>query len=143
MTRKFGLKGICLVVLLIGGALPALAQQDRYYEQDEAVSPEALAQFRKGERLAKNDRLDEAIAAYQQAITLKPDYVQAYHQMGLAYAGGNRYPEAVKAFKEAHRLQPRWGQVYENLGVAYIKMGHWQEARDAFAEAIRLHPDNP
>jgi hypothetical protein len=65
MTRKFGLKGICLVVLLIGGALSALAQPDRYDERNEAVSPEALAQFSKGERLAKNDRLDEAIAAYQ------------------------------------------------------------------------------
>ena len=57
MTRKCGLKAICLLILLIGGALPALAQQDRYDEQDEAVSPEALAQFRKGERLAKNERL--------------------------------------------------------------------------------------
>ena len=101
MTRKFGLKAICLLVLLIWGALPALAQQDRYDEQDEAVAPEALAQFRKGERLAKNDQLDEAIAAFQQAITLQPDYVQAYQQLGLAYASGNRYPEAVKAFKEA------------------------------------------
>ena len=70
MTRKFGLKGICLVVLLIGGALPALAQQDRYDERDESVSPEALAQFRKGERLAKNENFDEAIAAFTKASEL-------------------------------------------------------------------------
>ena len=109
MTRNCTLKTICLIIVLIMGALPALAQPDRYDEQDETVSPEALAQFRKGERLAKNENFDEAIAAYRQAITLQPDYAQAYHQMGLAYAGGNRYPEAVKAFKEAARLQPQMG----------------------------------
>jgi tetratricopeptide (TPR) repeat protein len=87
------------------GALPALAQPDRYDEQDEAVKPEALAQFRKGERLAKNENFAEAVAAFRQAVTLQPDYAQAYHQMGLAYAGLNRYPEAVKAARRP-RLQP-------------------------------------
>ena len=58
MTRNCGLKAIVLLVVLIWGALPALAQPDRYDEQDEAVSPEALAQFRKGERLAKNGQFD-------------------------------------------------------------------------------------
>ena len=58
MTRNCGLKAIVLLVVLLWGALPALAQQDRYDEQDETVAPEALAQFRKGERLAKNNQLD-------------------------------------------------------------------------------------
>ena len=58
MTRNCGLKAIVLLVLLIWGALPALAQQDRHDEQDEAASPEALAQYRKGERLAKNGQFD-------------------------------------------------------------------------------------
>lgn len=142
MTRNCGLKAIVLLVVLIWGALPALAQQDGYDERDESVAPEALAQFHKGERLAKNGQLDEAIAAFRQAIALQPDYAQAYQQLGLAYAGGNRYPEAVKAFKEAARLQPQSGQVHENLGVAYIKLGQWREARETFAAAIRLHPDN-
>ena len=109
MTRKCGLKAICLVIVLIGGALPALAQQDRHDEQDEAASPGALAQYRKGERLAKNGQFTEAVAAYRQAIRLQPDYAQAYYEMGLAYAGLNQYPEAVKAFKEAARLQPEMG----------------------------------
>ena len=37
MTRNCSLKAIVLLVVLIWGALPALAQQDRYDEQDEAV----------------------------------------------------------------------------------------------------------
>ncbi len=143
MTRKYGLTAICLVMLLLGGALPALAQPDRHDEQDEAASPAALAQYRKGERLAKEGQFTEAVAAYRQAIRLEPDYPQAYYEMGLAYAGLNQYPDAVKAFKEAARLQPEMGLIYENLGVVYIKMGQWREARDALAEAIRLHPDSP
>ena len=143
MDRKFGLIGICLVVLLIGGAASALAQPDRHDEQDEAASAGALAQYRKGERLAKNGQFTEAVAAYRQAIRLEPDYPQAYYEMGLAYAGLNQYPDAVKAFKEAARLQPEMGLIYENLGVVYIKMGQWREARDALATAIRLNPDSP
>ena len=69
MTRTCRLKAICLLVLLMAGALPALAQQDRHDEQDEVASPGALAQYRKGERLAKKGQFTEAIVAYRQAIT--------------------------------------------------------------------------
>ena len=140
MTRNCSLKAIVLLVVLIWGVLPALAQPDRHDEQDEVASPGALAQYRKGERLAKNGQFTEAVAAYRQAIRLEPDYPQAYYEMGLAYAGLKQYPDAVKAFKEAARLQPEMGLIYENLGVVYIKMGQWREARDALADG---HPSQP
>ena len=99
LTRKSSLTAICLVMVLIWGALPALAQPDRHDQQDEQASPGALAQYRKGERLAKNGQLSEAIAAYRQAISLEPAFVQAYYEMGLAYAGLKQYPDAVRAFQ--------------------------------------------
>ncbi len=141
MTGKNARIAICLIILLIWGVLPARAQV-QYEQKEETVSPKALFQFQKGERLAQNDKFEEAIAAYRQALRIQPKYAQASLQMGLAYARLNQYPEAVKAFKEAIRLQPQWGLAHENLGVAYIKMGHWQDARDAFLEAVRLHPND-
>ena len=65
MTKKCSLTAICLVMVLIFGAFPGLAQPDRHDEQDEAASPGALAQYRKGERLAKNGQFTEAILAYR------------------------------------------------------------------------------
>lgn len=106
MTGKNYLKAICLIILLIWGALPALAQPDRHDEQDEAASPEALGQYRKGERLAKNGQFTEAVAAYREAIRLEPEYPQAYHQMGLAYAGLNQYPTRSRPSRKPPACSP-------------------------------------
>jgi Flp pilus assembly protein TadD len=146
MTGTYGLRALCLMILLTCLILPARAQMDRYEEQDVSVAPKAREQLRRGDRLAKDQHFEEAVAAYRQALSLQPDYAQAYHQMGLAYAALNRYPEAVKALEKAAQLRPRAGLIYENLGVAYVKMGRWgklgrdQEARAQFAEALRLQP---
>ena len=124
------LAALVLSFLIVIAAWPALAERSLYDEQDVSVSPKALDQFNKGERLAQNQQFDAAIAAYRQAIKLQPDYARAHHQLGLAYAALNQYPEAFQAFQEAAHLHPQWGLVHENLGVAAIKLGRWREARE-------------
>ena len=124
---------LCLTILFLWGVVPALAQV-QYEQKEETVAPKALLEFQKGDRLAQTDKLEEAIAAYRQALRIQPKYAEAYHQIGLAYGRLNQYPEAVKAFKEAVHLRPQWGLAQENLGVAYIKMANWRDAKSVFQE---------
>ena len=42
---------------------------------------------RSGERLAQAGRLPEAIAHYEQALRIKPDYAEAHNNLGIALAG--------------------------------------------------------
>ena len=56
--------------------------------------------------IAKNDlgRHDEAIADYDEAIRLKPDYAEAYNNRGKANISLNRADEAHRDFETAITL---------------------------------------
>ena len=51
--------------------------------------------------LKRNGRTEEAIANYKKAISLKPDYVQAYNNLGAIYKNNEEYANAVKMFTKA------------------------------------------
>jgi len=52
-------------------------------------------------------RYPEAIAAYKQAIALKPDYAEAYYSMGLTYEVMGRDPDAIAAYRNVVRIDSR------------------------------------
>ena len=68
-------------------------------------------------------RYDEAIEAFKQAIDIKPDYVNAHHNLGIAYGKLGRHDEAIKAFKRAIHLKPDDTDTHYNLGLAYLLVG--------------------
>jgi len=84
---------------------------------------------------------EKALPYFEKAARQKPQYAEAYFQIGYCDAELSRYRDAVGAFKEATRIKPDFAQAHYNLGVAYGKLGRWQEAIEAFKEAIRIEPD--
>ena len=132
---------LAALILLTVLAGPLEAQMDRYEEQT-GVSAKARDLLHKAQKLEKDGHAEEAIKAYQAAIRLEPNYIEAYQQMALALASQNRYPDAVKAFKEVVRLQPRIGHGPGQPGRGLYENGQLREARDAFRAAVRLRPDD-
>ena len=72
----------------------------------------------------KNKKYEEAVTANKKALELKPEWPDAYNNLGLAYAGLGRWQEAVTAYREAVHLVPSGyaGALY-NLGFAYLRLG--------------------
>jgi len=86
--------------------------------------------------------LDEAIAAFKDAIRVKPEYAEAHNNLGIALAEKGLVDESIAAFKETIRLKPDDAPAYCNLGVALRKKGRLDEAIAAYKDAIRLRPDD-
>jgi predicted Ser/Thr protein kinase len=105
----------------------------------------------------------QALAAYRQALKIKPDYAQAYNSMGavLFFQASQPPPgvdpmpllaAAVGVFQEAIALQPDFANPRFNLGLIYREMGAkrvergidpWPDLNRAiasFREGIRLNP---
>ena len=61
-------------------------------------------------------KLDEAIAAYREAIRLKPELAKAYSALVLALKAQGKLDEAVAAYREAIRLKPDNAEAHLNLG---------------------------
>ena len=64
-------------------------------------------------------RYEEAIAAYEQAIRLDPNYASAYNNKGTALNDLKRYEEAIAAYEQAIRLDPNYTFAYNNKGMLY------------------------
>jgi tetratricopeptide (TPR) repeat protein len=103
--------------------------------------PDAEAYLKRGEAFARAHHYDQAIADYNMAIRLKPDYAEAYNDRGHAYhwQGGNG-DRALADFTRAIELRPNYPTAYNNRGVVYMAGGHAERGIPDFDRALELNP---
>jgi len=88
----------------------------------------------------KEKKYEEAVASNKKALELKPEWPDAYNNLGLAYAGLGRWKEAVTAYSEAVRLVPNYAGALYNLGIAYLRLGQNSVTREVAAKVKPLNP---
>ena len=98
----------------------------------------ARAYFSVGYLLIKPE---DAIAAYDQAIRLKPDYAEAYSNRGNEKNTLGRHEDAIADCNQAVRLKPDLAEAYNNRGNAKSDLGHHEDAIADYNQAVRLKPD--
>ena len=96
-----------------------------------------------GDALAKSGQLDDSVAAFREAIRIKPNYAAAHDGLGNAFQRRGQIDEAVSAFREATRIDPTFAGAHNNLGTVLRMKGDVDEAMAEYREAIRLKGDNP
>jgi Flp pilus assembly protein TadD len=72
----------------------------------------------------------EAEASFREATQLKPDFPEAWSELGHALKKRGLYDDSVKAYREALRLRPDFPQAMEYLGETYVFMGKRAEAQE-------------
>jgi|CZKI01.1.fsa_nt_gi tetratricopeptide (TPR) repeat protein len=103
-----------------------------------------MAQFNLAAEIHKvPGRLAEAIAHYEEAVRLKPDFAEAHNNLGRALeATPGRLNDAIGHYEEALRLAPDSAEAHNNLGGALEALpGRLDEAIAQYGEALRLKPD--
>jgi Flp pilus assembly protein TadD len=56
--------------------------------------------------LAHRGRIGEAIAQYEQALRIEPEYAEAHCNLGIALEKAGRMPEAIQHYTQALNLRP-------------------------------------
>jgi tetratricopeptide (TPR) repeat protein len=64
------------------------------------------------------DRLTDAIAAFNKALSLKSNYYSAHFALGQIYLGQENFSKAASAFKAAMRSNPKKPKAAYNYAVA-------------------------
>ena len=85
--------------------------------------------------------LEEAIDAFKKCISLEPNFVDAYINLGVAFKNQGKFDEAIDAFKKRILLKPSYAEAYSNMGNALKDQGKLDEAIDAFKKCILLKPN--
>ena len=91
--------------------------------------------------IGKKARIDRAIADYDKAIELKPDFVKAHYNRGIAYIKKGNFDRAIVGNTKAIELKRDLVEAYNNRGNAYTKKGEINRAIEDYNRAIELKPD--
>lgn len=78
-----------------------------------------------------------AIEAYEKALSLHPNSLNAHNNLGIAYRRAGRTDEAVLSLKTAIRLYPGFTEAYNNLGNALRDRGELDASIEVFEGLIR------
>ena len=99
-----------------------------------------LAQCYIGLALVKNslDKTDEAIKAYEQAITLVPENIHLWNNLGNLYIKNNWDEKAFDAFKKALQIDPHDAVAWIGLANTYYQKGSIDEAIKAYKRVVSL-----
>jgi tetratricopeptide (TPR) repeat protein len=88
--------------------------------------------------LFADDKYDEAIAVYQQALVIDPDYIDAIHGLTMCYQAKGDLDGAIALTRQHIERDKEDILAWTNLSMFYQKKGMIAEAETAGAEARRL-----
>jgi tetratricopeptide (TPR) repeat protein len=89
-------------------------------------------------------QLDLARKSYEQAIKIKPDYVEALNNLGTVYYAKKNPRRAISWYNRALKIAPeetKSASIYMNLGTAYFARKRYDTATTAYQTALRLDPE--
>jgi tetratricopeptide (TPR) repeat protein len=85
-------------------------------------------------------RFEEALASYDRALTVRPDYAQALSNRGTTLRELKRFEEALASYDRALTVRPEYAEALSNRGLVLTVLGHLSEARAALERAVELGP---
>lgn len=87
--------------------------------------------------------LDDAVAAFGQALKIDPDCVEALWNLGGALKRQGRGEDALVCYEKARLIAPHRAEAHKNLGDAYLGLRRLKDATETYERALELKPDYP
>ncbi|MBM3760233.1 MAG: tetratricopeptide repeat protein [Acidobacteria bacterium] len=101
------------------------------------IPKKAKQQFELAARLHQEQKLEDAVAALKQALTIDPQYFEAANNLGALYVKSGRYPQAFEMFHRATTIDASDPLAEANLAFVLLKMQRFPEAEDAARASVR------
>lgn len=123
---------------------PEITAIEKNFLKVEAPSKEATATdwLNYGNQLWRVNRNPDAIAAFNRAIALQPDFYQAYYARGLSFNAQSKYQQAFDSVKKATEINPRFYQAWKEKAANLFMLGRYSEALADIDRAIALEPND-
>lgn len=140
--RRWAGAGLVLVLsALCLGRNPVWATEVALWEDAVAKGP-AMFRARANLGLAYKHagRDEEALQQIRQALALKPDYADAWVEVGNLLSDRGEVREAAAAYTRSLQYNPSLEGAHYNLGNLDQGRGDWQGAVAHYREALRLNP---
>ena len=77
------------------------------------------------------------------AISINPNYAEAFNNMGIALNEQGKPEEAIAAYTKALSIRPDYAEAFNNMGNALKEMDRLDDAIEAYKEALEINGDYP
>jgi tetratricopeptide (TPR) repeat protein len=124
-------KKITVFLLLINIAFCSLACVPASREEVANVVNRGVEYFKQGQD-------NKAIAEYNKAIRLNPNFAEPYFNRGAIYASRGNYHQAIADNSRAIALNPNIALAYANRATSYAHIGKYEQALSDINRSIEL-----
>jgi tetratricopeptide (TPR) repeat protein len=103
---------------------------------------QAKNHFDQGVQYEAQEKVEEAIREFKQAIQLQPDYADAHFHLGGLYQIVKAFSSAIEEYEKVLRIQPSYPKIHTAFANLYYERGlrAWGRAIK-FDWSTFLHPD--
>ena len=103
----------------------------------------AVAYYNRGHAYAEKSQPVRALADFERALELKPNYAEALLGRGEILAQKGKWRQAVWDYDRAIRLKPGFADAYVDRAIAFDTQHEYRRAIADFDQALRLRPNDP
>lgn len=107
---------------------------------DDAKRAEARPFVLRGNQRLDAGETDAAIAEYDAALVIDPQFSWALNGRAVAYMRQGKYERAIADLSRAIEIAPEYKDAYYNRGDAYLRQRQWDNAKADFDQALRIDP---
>jgi len=111
-----------------------------YESLQEQLADRPAFWFNLGVLRAQSNNLDGATVAYERALELNPNDLDALNNLGLLHYRRGQYDQARTIFQKLVGLNPSSTQAKLNLAAACLKLGDRKEAAAQWREVLKANP---
>ena len=90
----------------------------------------------------RSGQLDQAIQQLNEAVSLSPNNLEAYLELGLARKERREYQQALQAFEQATRIAPHDPRPHYQAGLALKEGKDYRRSEVMLRQAAHLAPDD-
>ena len=88
------------------------------------------------------EQFDLAIENYKKALLVKPDYADAFCNIGIVQQKKGELKTAIQNYKKAIKINPLHVRAHYNMGISYKTKGDPEGAIACYKQAIKLQPNH-
>ncbi len=107
------------------------------------INDDALAAFQQAQIAMSQGDPTGSLTALDEAISLQPDYYDAFLFRNLVYRVIGNFEESLRAASQALAIAPERPDGYLNRALTYLEMKDYAKALADVDESLKVAPNNP
>ena len=102
----------------------------------------AIFYYKEGVKELQSNNHKKAEQYFRMAIKLRPNFIEAYNNLGVVLSMQGRYEESITLLKNALSVFPKEADLHANIGYTYSKIHKWEKAIEHYRKSLSIDPKN-